>query len=135
MGVCVVMKVCEIETLSLLVQMSGRIYINIFSFFLHFPLNNNRGDLVYAINFANWTRKKSFHRKMMTFTTFFVSAQAKPNGMTSWNIVLRSSQYFIDFDPNHIVREQKTYLHKNGNVYKEFDLGCAVQESTFEFWV
>ena len=73
---------------------------------------------------------------MMTFTTFFVSAQAKPNGMTSWNIVLRSSQYFIDFDPNQIiVREQKTYLHKNGNVYKEFDLGCAVQESTFEFWV
>ena len=63
--------------------------------------------------------------------------QHKQNQM-AWNleILLRSSQYFIDFDPNQIiVREQKTYLHKNGNVYKEFDLGCAVQESTFEFWV
>ena len=59
MGVCVVMKVCEIETLSLLVQMSGRIYINIFSFFLHFPRNNNRGALVYAIKIWQIEREKS----------------------------------------------------------------------------
>ena len=136
MGVCVVMKVCEIETLSLLVQMSGRIYINIFSFFLHFPRNNNRGALVYAIKIWQIEREKShFIERWWHSPPFFF--QHKQNQM-AWNleILLRSSQYFIDFDPNQIiVREQKTYLHKNGNVYKEFDLGCAVQESTFEFWV